>query len=189
MCLIGIGYNGGLISQWSVASVLEQSVLQWYLAYTKPRQERIALDNLQRQGYECFLPLLKKEVKKQGVMKIVEEPLFPRYLFVRVSKTMGAGFGPLRSTVGMNSLISFNGAPAVIDDSLIEAIKARQASVEVSVQDLFKHGDKVRIVDGAFAGYEAIFEAKDGEGRVLLLLDFLSKKRVLSFKLDVIAKD
>ena len=169
--------------------MLERSTLHWYLGYTKPRQERIALDNLQRQGYECFLPFLKKEVKKQGVMKVVEEPLFPRYLFVKVSNVIGMGFGPLRSTVGMNSLISFNGQPAVIDDGLIEAIKARQALVEVGVQNLFQHGDKVRIVDGAFAGYEGIFEAKDGEGRVLLLLDFLSKKRVLSFNLDVIAKD
>jgi transcriptional antiterminator RfaH len=32
----------------------------WYLAYTKPRLENIAKDNLAQQGFEVFLPLFKK---------------------------------------------------------------------------------------------------------------------------------
>ena len=28
----------------------------WYLIHTKPRQEHIALTNLERQGYTCYLP-------------------------------------------------------------------------------------------------------------------------------------
>ncbi len=28
----------------------------WYLVHTKPRQEQVALENLQNQAYPCFLP-------------------------------------------------------------------------------------------------------------------------------------
>jgi len=33
---------------------------RWYLAYTKPREERIAEANLQQQDFEVYLPLYKK---------------------------------------------------------------------------------------------------------------------------------
>ena len=35
--------------------------MHWYLIYTKPRQEKVALQNLEQQGYQCYLPLLPKE--------------------------------------------------------------------------------------------------------------------------------
>lgn len=38
----------------------------WYLIYTKIRQERIALENLERQGFECFLPKIKVEKVRRG---------------------------------------------------------------------------------------------------------------------------
>jgi transcriptional antiterminator RfaH len=30
--------------------------MHWYLVHTKPIQEKCALDNLQRQGFKCYLP-------------------------------------------------------------------------------------------------------------------------------------
>jgi len=30
----------------------------WYLLYTKPRQEQRAVENLKRQGYIAYLPLI-----------------------------------------------------------------------------------------------------------------------------------
>ena len=33
----------------------------WYLIHTKIRQERVALENLERQGFKCFLPLIRAE--------------------------------------------------------------------------------------------------------------------------------
>lgn len=32
----------------------------WYVAYTKPSQEKTALEQSARQGYETYLPLYKK---------------------------------------------------------------------------------------------------------------------------------
>lgn len=75
----------------------------WYLVHTKIRQEAVALANLQRQGFECFLPLIWVEKLRRGNLQVVQEPLFPRYLFIRLG--MGAesqSWAPIRSTLGVS---------------------------------------------------------------------------------------
>ena len=44
--------------------------MHWYLVHTKPRQEGLALENLERQGYECYLPTLPSEKLRQGVVTV-----------------------------------------------------------------------------------------------------------------------
>ena len=39
--------------------------MHWFLIHTKPRQEGIALENLERQGYPCYLPMLAAEELRQ----------------------------------------------------------------------------------------------------------------------------
>ena len=60
--------------------------MHWYLVHTKPRQEKCALENLQRQGFHCYLPTLPSEKIRQGVLMVADEPLFPRYLFIRLGQ-------------------------------------------------------------------------------------------------------
>ena len=87
--------------------------MHWYLVQTKPRQEQCALDNLQRQGYECYLPTLRAEKIRQGAVAVVAEPLFPRYLFIRLSQENSApSWAPIRSTKGVTRLVSFGVEPA-----------------------------------------------------------------------------
>ena len=50
----------------------------WYLIHTKIRQERLALDNLERQGFECFLSMMRAEKLRRGALQVVQEALFPR---------------------------------------------------------------------------------------------------------------
>ena len=162
------------------------SDLIWYLAYSKPRLEHVAYENLVRQGYECFLPLIAKQKIVRGKLKIVHEPLFGRYLFVRTDAEAGRGLGPVRSTLGMSGLVMFNGQPQKVPDALIEAIQSRISLADPAPQSLFKTGDKVRIIEGSFQGLEAIYEADDAEDRVFLLLDLLGKTNKLSFQISQI---
>ena len=57
-------------------------VMHWYLVHTKPRQEVVALLNLERQGYECYLPLIRVERVRRHFAQIVTEAMFPRYRFI-----------------------------------------------------------------------------------------------------------
>ncbi len=147
----------------------------WYLVQTKPRQEYRALENLTNQGYECALPEYQCERLCHGVRAFRNEPLFPRYLFIRLD-TVSMDWGPIRSTFGVIGLVRFGGAPALASDSLVEAMMNRCAPQ----QNLFNSGDRVSIATGPFAGLEGIFDQDDGTARVVILLEVMHKQQRLS---------
>jgi len=163
-------------------------VLGWYLVYSKPRQEACALENLERQGFECLLPLISVEKLRRKLIVVVQEPLFPRYLFIRLDASQeGRSWNPIRSTTGVSRLVTFGQVPAKVDDQLVDAIRA-SVSGEGVRQRHFEPGELVRINDGPFAGLEAVYQMPDGEARVMVLIDILSKKVSLSVEPPSLSK-
>lgn len=151
--------------------------MHWYLVHTKPRQEMCALENLQRQGYQCYLPTLPSEKLRHGVLMVTDEPLFPRYLFIRLGQGDSApSWAPIRSTKGVSRLVSFGVKPAKVADSLVEALRAQEASVHALPRRLFKPGERVRLTEAPFAGIEGIYQMAEGERRVIVLIELLSKQ-------------
>jgi transcriptional antiterminator RfaH len=157
--------------------------MNWYLIHSKPRQEKIALFNLEQQGYECFLPLILSEKMSQGSIALYEEPIFPRYLFIRLGKGETAkSWSPIRSTKGVSRLVFFGNEPAQISDGLVQGLRARQEIMLTHPQRLFNPGDRVVVTEGAFAGIEAVYQMTDGERRVMVLIELLSKPVRLSLE-------
>jgi len=151
--------------------------MHWYLVHTKPRQEKCALDNLLRQGYQCYLPTLPSERLRQGMLMVTDEPLFPRYLFIRLGRGDSApSWAPIRSTKGVSRLVSFGVEPAKVADSLVEAMRAEEVSAQVEPKRLFKPGERVRLTEAPFAGIEGVYKMADGERRVMVLIELLSKQ-------------
>jgi transcriptional antiterminator RfaH len=160
----------------------------WYLVHTKIRQETRALSNLEAQGFECFLPTLRIEKLRKDTLTIAEEVLFPRYLFIRLATDLDSqSWTPIRSTPGVNRLVSFGNAPAKVDSNLIEQIQNR--ALETSApQAYFKFGELVQITQGAFAGIDAIYQMKDGDQRVMVLIDLLSQNVRMSVQPSMLRK-
>ena len=147
----------------------------WYLIHTKIRQERVALENLNRQGFECFLPLIRAEKLLRGQLQVVQEALFPRYLFIRLATgPESQSWSPIRSTFGVSRLVTFGQTPAKIDNALVSELRAKSDSTEVQLRH-FEPGDQVVVTTGPFVGVKAIYQMADGEGRVMVLLNLLSK--------------
>lgn len=148
----------------------------WYLVHSKPRQEQVAKEHLERQGYGTYLPLLRTPRRRNGRRIIRIEPMFPRYFFIRLD-TETDNWAPIRSTVGVSTLVRFGMMPTPVPDELIEALRQRDDSA--GVQDLplhkFESGQQVRIEEGPFMGYEGIFLAESSQQRVLVLLDIVGK--------------
>jgi transcriptional antiterminator RfaH len=143
----------------------------WYLIYSKPQQEQVALENLHRQGYVSYLPRIRGRRRRQGKYVKVVEPMFPRYLFVQLNDQTD-DWGPIRSTIGISSLVRFGMQPARVPDDLVDALKSREdeEGIQLIEPRELEQGDRVRIVEGVMAGYEAIFEARTSKERVSLLL-------------------
>ena len=151
-------------------------MLAWYLVYCKPRAETVAVENLCRQGFETYLPMVKARKRRQGRGLESVEPLFPRYLFIQLSDETD-NWGPIRSTIGVANLVRFANRAARVPDDFVEARKAREDEngVHAPISSEIKPGDTVRIEAGVFSGYEAVFYARSGNARVLLLLEIAGK--------------
>ena len=146
----------------------------WYLVHTKPRQEEIALANLQRQGYDCYLPQMRIERIRRRKAEVATEPMFPRYLFIRLdSSDQGKSWSPIRSTLGVSQLVHFGARAAKVDDTLVDLLRQRERALPTEA--MFHSGDSVVIADGPFAGIEAIYQTVDAERRAFILLEFLAK--------------
>lgn len=147
----------------------------WSVVHTKPRQENRALENLQRQGFSCFLPTLARKKPSRGGLKLVHEPLFKRYLFIELDTTLsGRSWAPIRSTLGVARLVTFGNEPARVDPRLIDILKAQQARQDAP-ESPYKEGSIVRITSGPFAGIEAIYQMDDGEKRAMVLIELIQR--------------
>ena len=146
--------------------------MHWYAIHSKPRQEERALDNLQRQGFEAWLPMLTVEKVLRGKLANVTEPMFSRYLFIRLD-TEQTNWSPIRSTLGVSRLVSFGNRPAVVADELIQAL---QTEPQRAPERLFQPGQTIKIVSGPLKGIEGIFQQADGEHRAMVLIDLLNKQ-------------
>ncbi len=150
------------------------STLSWYLVHTKPRQEDVALANLERQGYECYLPQMRIERVRRRKAGVATEPMFPRYLFIRLdSSDQGKSWSPIRSTLGVSQLVHFGARAAKVDDTLVHLLRQRERALPTEA--MFQSGDSVVIADGPFAGIEAIYQTADAERRAFILLEILAK--------------
>jgi transcriptional antiterminator RfaH len=159
----------------------------WYVVYTKPRQESRALENLCNQGFDCFLPTLVAERLRAGHRVEVLEALFPRYLFVYL-KAGSSNWSAIRSTRGVARLVEFGGTAARVSSALIAALAEHPAQQKA----LFEVGEQLKVIDGPFVGIEAellrLYETPDGEARVMVLMDILTKQQRISLPASAVRK-
>lgn len=161
----------------------------WYLVHTKLRQEKTALENLERQGYNCVLPMIRAERLQRGSIVVVQEVLFPRYLFIQLATGLTAqSWAPIRSTSGVSRLVTFGQTPAKVEPELVEALRVRSASNAVHLRQ-FEAGQAVVVTQGPFAGLDAVYKMTDGEGRATVLLTILSKQVPLTISPSSIRKN
>ncbi len=159
--------------------------MTWYLIQCKPKLETVALENLNSQGYECYLPMMNIEKQVQKKIQIQKTPLFPRYLFINLDDDFFAkSWGPIRSTRGVSTLVRFGAEPAKINEDLIEVIKFKENQHQVHIEPLYKPGQILKILNGPFKDFEAIYQGMNDQMRVIVLLEFMNKSTTASLELD-----
>lgn len=167
------------------------TMAQWYVMYTKPRQEAVALDNLQRQNYTVFYPQARVQKRKAGKGSVqVVEPLFPRYMFL--SLEMGVdNFSKLRSTKGCMDLVKFGGKPSCVPAELIALIQSQTDDdnvLNLSALNDLELGGAVRVAEGPFEGLLGTIAQKKSEERVIVLLHVLGAERSVELSRNQIDK-
>lgn len=150
--------------------------MTWLVVYSKATQEDKAETNLKNQSFETYLPKFRKEVITSNKIKELIKPLFPRYLFIKITKnSIQKNIGLIRSTYGVSELLKIGEDPLVIKEEIIDSIRLMEKKHFQQLDHAFKKGDKVSIKEGPYKNIEAIFLIDNGEKRATILFDLIGK--------------
>lgn len=154
----------------------------WFACYTCAHAERKVDRLLKGQEVESFVPLVPLRRQWHDRLKVVEWPLFPSYIFARFPLSR---LYNVLGTPGVAFVIMSNGRPAPIADREITNIAAFARALAqggvLPVSVLFEAGERVRIVDGPFAGVEGVVVENRGRRRLLVGLKTIG----LGFEVDM----
>jgi transcription antitermination factor NusG len=142
---------------------------KWLALYSRPRWEKKVNQLLSEKGLESYCPLNKVRRKWSDRVKIVEEPLFKSYVFVKVSDEDRTA---VRMTPGVINFVYWDSKPAIIKEKEITAIRRfldEYENVKVQPMDL-KVRQRVKITTGPLM---------DQEGEVLSL-----RRKVVKVAID-----
>src|SRR6478609_999216 len=92
----------------------------WYAVYTRSRHEKSVAEQCRHRGVTYFLPLYCVRHRWKQRFAEVLLPLFPSYVFVRISLQDRVR---VLCVPGIVSFVSFNGTPAVVPESQIDCLK------------------------------------------------------------------
>ena len=145
----------------------------WHAAYTTARHEKVVAQQLTERRVETFLPLYRSLHRWKDRRKLVELPLFPSYVFVRISPR-----DKLRvlQVSGVVHLVSFNGQLAELPETEINALRnGLEHDVYAEPYPYLRVGRRVRVVRGAMAGTEGLLVRKKDKYRVVISIDVLMR--------------
>jgi transcription antitermination factor NusG len=157
-----------------------QSRARWYVVQTRPGKEALAVSNLRRQGFEPFLPQVRRTVRHARRTRELLRPLFPRYLFLPLDLGRDR-WRPLLGTIGVASVIMDGERPRATPPGLVEElIAASDWSGNLDLSHRLAVGGSVKLLRGPFAERIAqLVELEDGD-RVRVLLEVLGAARRVS---------
>ena len=149
---------------------------KWYILQFKPNSHYQATKNLNRQGYETFLPLYDNTTRKTSRFISTRKPLFPGYMFITFD-IIENGWHKINNTYGVSKLVTFNSQLKPIPTIFIDNLMMRYDSSGklLPVKEL-KKGDQVKVLMGPFADFIATVETYEMEQRVWILMDLMNRK-------------
>ena len=145
----------------------------WYALYTRPRHEKQVLQELSNYRIEAYLPTHKIRRRWSDRYKIVQEPLFKNYLFVRIDSDH---YRKALKPYGAVSFVTVEGEPAIIPDEEIEAVKILVTTeIPHNPYPYLKAGRKIRVKYGPLEGCEGVLVRKRGLARLVVTVHLLQR--------------
>ncbi len=170
----------------------------WYVIHTysgyedavaRNLKQRIEALGMQDKIFNVLVPKEKKIKIKNGKRVVVEEKIYPGYVFVDMVVTDDSWY-VVRNTPMVTGFIGAGTTPRPVQDEEIKEILRKIVEEEPKYKVEFSVGDLVKIMDGPFKDSEGKVQEIDKEkGRVRVLvslfgrdtpidLDFLQVKKI-----------
>ena len=146
----------------------------WMVVNTRPKREAEAMDNLTRQGFAAYCPLVVKRIRHARRSYDARRPLFPTYLFVAWDHAQH--WTPIMSTYGVKTIVYQGTRPALLDDALVAGLKAREVDGVIQLPEKpFEVGQSVSLRGGPMDGLVARIIDMRPNDRIVVLLDLLNR--------------
>lgn len=158
--------------------------LSWCAVYTYPRHEKTVSEQLGWKRLEVFLPTYEKESRWKDRKMRLQLPLFPGYVFTRIHSSERA---KVLTTPSVVRILSFNGMPAPIADTEIDAIRLcldRGATLEK--HSFLGVGERVRVLGGAFEGLEGIVLRQKSSCKLLISIELIHQSVTLEISPELL---
>jgi transcription antitermination factor NusG len=150
---------------------------RWYALYTRPRWEKKVYGLLMNKGIESYCPLNKVQRQWSDRVKVVEEPLFKSYVFVRIGE---AEKTEVRMTSGVVNFVYWQQKPAVIKEAEIELIrkflKENERVAAIPLQPAVNQ--RIKINSGVMMNMEGTIRRVLNNKKAEVVLDSLGYKLV-----------
>ncbi len=163
-------------------TIIMQPSLRWYAAYTAPRHEKSALQHLESRSVESFLPLYGSARMWNGRRALVQMPLFPGYLFVRIIPDQRVR---VLEVPGVLNIVSSHGKLIPLPEGEIEALRVALEVRKSEPHPSLTTGRRVRIKTGPLRGLEGIIVRQTRKLRMVVSIDCIMQ----SFAVELEASD
>jgi len=152
----------------------------WFAVHTRSRHEHAVKRQLDDKGIEGFLPAYNKVSQWKDRRKTVVMPLFPGYLFVRISPINRL---EVLKAFGVVSLVGDGCAPLPIPEVQIQNIhRLLETGLKYDPHPYLQVGRRVRITNGPLSGVEGILARKKNLSRLVVSVDLI--ERAVSVEID-----
>ena len=152
----------------------------WFALQVLPRHEKSVDKTLEYRGYKHFLPTCRVRRRWSDRVRVVEEPLFPGYVFCRSQSNL---MEIIRSSPGIIRIVAFGGRPHPVPDREIEALQQIvRGKREYSAVPYFRAGQKVQVISGPLTGISGIITQFKKRDRLVISLDVIMKS--ISVEID-----
>jgi transcriptional antiterminator RfaH len=159
--------------------VNQNLVKNWLVVQIKPNSYDLAVRNLERQGFETFLPKMKATIKKENKFINKDVLVFPGYIFVGVD-LQNSDWTKINSTYGVLKVLVLNNKPCKISNDVILVLKNNyEANITPIIKESLQKGDFIKFNSGPFVDLIASIENVDETNRISVLLDAMGGKRRL----------
>lgn len=136
------------------------SDVRWYAVHTGPRLEATASLNLRRQGFWVHYPFIRVRKSRKRALStarqvhVVEEPYFPRYLFVALrSSRPDQTIYRVNQTDGVSTVVYCGEEPLEIPAPVMRELMRRAdeagqvANVDRVARKPYEEGDRIQFLE------------------------------------------
>jgi len=157
----------------------------WYAVFTVPQNEKSAARHLGLREVELFLPTYRAVHQWKNRQRVtLDLPLFPCYLFVRISRQERR---QVLESPGVLRIIGNRSEPVPVPDSAIEFLRGGFCSKCVEPYGGLVVGQKVRIKTGAFEGLEGTLVRKNNNMKFVLTIDLINQHAAVEVSAENLA--